>query len=107
MARRKLKVALIFGGTSQEREVSLRSGATMAKYLDPKKYNVIKIEIPKQLSRLKPGLADVALLAMHGPGGEDGTLQGMLELLKLPYTCSGVLASALAMDKARTKRRVV
>jgi D-alanine-D-alanine ligase len=129
---KKLRVALIFGGTSQEREVSLRTGETMAKNLDPKKYDVVPIEISmegkwlissptiRQIGRqiktqkvstreIVPvdehvkGKIDVALLAMHGPGGEDGTIQGMLELLKIPYTCSGVLASALAMDKARTK----
>ncbi|MBI2355686.1 MAG: D-alanine--D-alanine ligase [Candidatus Doudnabacteria bacterium] len=136
--QKKLKVALIFGGTSQEREVSLSTGATMAQNLDPRKYDVIPIEISKQgkwltssgtirqISRSviarsgatkqsqkeiaslitrkdERGKPDVALLALHGPGGEDGTIQGMLELLKIPYTCSSVLASALAMDKIRTK----
>jgi D-alanine-D-alanine ligase len=101
---KKLRVALIYGGTSKERDVSIRTAATMAKNLDPKRYQIDKIEIPKQQARLKPGLkADVALIAVHGPGGEDGTLQGVLELLNIPYTCSGVLASALAMDKIRTK----
>ncbi|HEV8601305.1 MAG TPA: D-alanine--D-alanine ligase [Patescibacteria group bacterium] len=132
MAKRKLKIALIFGGTSKERDVSLRSGATAAKYLNPKKYDVVPIEISetgkwlttsptiRQISKevatdkvttreLVPidenskGKIDVAVLVLHGPGGEDGTIQGMLELLNIPYTCSGVLASALAMDKARTK----
>lgn len=100
---KKLKVALIYGGLSQEREISRRTATTMAKNLDPKKYHVTKVEIPNQIGKIKPGFVDVALLAMHGPGGEDGTLQGMLELLDIPYTCSKVLASALAMDKLRTK----
>lgn len=132
MKRKKLKVALIFGGTSQEREVSLRTGRTMATNLDPKKYDVVPIEISMEgkwltssetirqigrevktqkvtgqglvpIEKSSQGKIDVALLALHGPGGEDGTIQGMLELLKIPYTCSGVLASALAMDKVRTK----
>lgn len=131
--KRKLKVALIFGGTSPEREVSLRTGRTVAKYLNTRKYDVIPVEISsggrfliqsptiRQIGQeiktkkipareLVPieggdrGQVDVALLALHGPGGEDGTIQGMLELLKIPYTCSGVLASALAMDKIRAKR---
>ncbi|PIR97219.1 MAG: D-alanine--D-alanine ligase [Candidatus Doudnabacteria bacterium CG10_big_fil_rev_8_21_14_0_10_41_10] len=134
MAKKKIKVALIFGGTSQEREVSLRSGMTIAKYLDTKKFEVVPIELAKNGKLLissptinniasqitakrakstrelvpvakadKAGI-DVAFLALHGPGGEDGTIQGMLDLMKIPYTCSGVLASSLAMDKARTKR---
>ena len=107
MSKRKLKVALIFGGTSREREISLQTARTIARYLNPEKYKVVSIEIPKGVKRLFKEKIDVALLALHGPGGEDGTIQGMLELLKLPYTCSGVLASALAMDKARTKRLVV
>ncbi|MDP3993863.1 MAG: D-alanine--D-alanine ligase [bacterium] len=137
MSKRKLKVALIFGGTSKEREVSLHTGLTVAGYLNPKKYDVIPVEISKSgrwlissetigkigrrikthkvssTSELVPvsqsahGKIDIAFLALHGPGGEDGTIQGMLELLNIPYTCSGVLASALAMDKARTKRLVM
>lgn len=136
MPKKKLKVALIFGGTSPERGVSLRTGKTIAKYLNTKKYDVIPVEIAmngewltssptiRQIARsirtkklttreLVPveknarGKIDVALLALHGPGGEDGTIQGMLELLGIPYTCSGVLASSVGMDKARTKRLVV
>jgi D-alanine-D-alanine ligase len=132
MAKKKLKVALIFGGTSEEREISLRTGFTMAGNLDPKKYEVIPIEISrdgkwltssetiKQIGKARPvkkvttreivpvnkkdrAKIEVALLGMHGPGGEDGTIQGLLELFKIPYTCSGVLASSLAMDKIRTK----
>ncbi|MBI4050013.1 MAG: D-alanine--D-alanine ligase [Candidatus Doudnabacteria bacterium] len=135
MAKRKLRIALIFGGTSQEREVSLRSAKSIAKNLSTKKYEIFPVEIDlngkwlissstihqigKEVKTQKAttrelapvdvhdqGKIDVALLALHGPGGEDGTIQGMLELLKIPYTCSGVLASALAMDKARTKRLV-
>ncbi len=109
--KKKLRVALIFGGTSQEREVSLISGKNVAQYLDKKKYITEKIEVTKESSWIAKNIkkllkSDVAFLALHGPGGEDGTVQGMLDLLKIPYTFSGMLASALAMDKAKTKRLV-
>ena len=133
MPKRKLKVGLFFGGTSPEREVSLRSGATVAKYLDTKKYDVIPIEIAldgkwltdsptirqigktistkhsttRELAPMEKNAKsriDVAMLVLHGPGGEDGTLQGMLELMGIPYTFSVVLGSALAMNKVRAKR---
>jgi D-alanine-D-alanine ligase len=111
MARKKLKIALIFGGTSQEREVSLVSGKNILKNLDQKKYQITPIEVTLNNSWIKKNLnkllsADVAFLALHGPGGEDGTIQGVLESLRIKYTGSGVLASALAMDKAKTKRMV-
>lgn len=112
------------------------SGRNVARYLNPKKYDVVPVEVSMNgrwlvesqtikliesetkakpasaskeivpISKNDQGKIDVAFLALHGPGGEDGTVQGMLELLKIPYTCSGVLASALAMDKAKTKRLV-
>ncbi len=136
MTKKKLRVALIFGGTSKEREVSLISGKNVAMYLNPKKYDIIPVEISidgkwlvdsptiKQIAgqvktqkvssnraivpidKNSVGKIDLAFLALHGPGGEDGTVQGMLDLLKIPYTFSGTLASALAMDKAKTKRLV-
>ncbi len=108
---KKLKVALIFGGTSKEREVSLMSAKNVEQNIDRSKYNIVRVEvtqknnwIEKSVSKLKT--ADVALLAVHGPGGEDGTIQGLLELLDIPYTNSGVLASALAMNKSITKKLV-
>lgn len=98
------KVAVLFGGTSAEREVSLNSGKAVlaglleagvnAHPLDPKDYPVTKLK--------EDGFTKV-FIALHGRGGEDGTLQGVLEFLKLPYTGSGVMASALTMDKFRTK----
>ncbi len=108
MAKKKLKVALIFGGTSEERKVSLESAKMVAKFLDKKKYQVVSIEISKngKIPFFKLSNIDVAFIVIHGPGGEDGTIQGMLEVLGIKYTGSGVLASSLAMDKAKTKRIV-
>src|SRR5579884_2096738 len=122
------------GGTSAEREVSLSTGRQILNALDPAKYAVYALDtqsgqkfLPaEQITSLKTlrsedgsteiaslrqlplaGAAerpDVVVIALHGPGGEDGTVQGMLEVLGIPYTGSGVLASALAMDKAMSKR---
>ncbi|MEO8065284.1 MAG: D-alanine--D-alanine ligase [Candidatus Doudnabacteria bacterium] len=134
--KKKLRIALIFGGTSQEREISLKSGKNVAENLSKKKYDVTPVEISekgqwlissptiKQIEKLgytkkissnreivpidknSQGKIDVAFLALHGPGGEDGTIQGVLQSLGVKYTGSGILASALAMDKAKTKRVV-
>ncbi len=93
-------VAVLMGGWSAEREVSLRSGAACAQALARLGYRVSRIDVTRDvatvLSDLKP---DVALNVLHGRPGEDGTLQGVLEILGIPYTHSGVLASALAMQK--------
>ena len=104
---RKLKVAVLMGGTSSERPVSLATGKMILASLNPDKYEATGIDIP-DLFTLMPGspksFPDVIFIALHGKGGEDGTVQGMLEVMGLPYTGSGVLASALAMDKAKTKQ---
>ena len=129
----KTKVAVLMGGSSAEREVSLATGLQVLNALDPAKYEVVALDTQSgnrflpdsgmrgfstltaadgttpitslmQLSQV--GLAErpnVVFIALHGPGGEDGTVQGYLETLHIPYTGSGVLASALAMDKARCK----
>ena len=93
-------VAVLMGGWSAEREVSLRSGAACAKALEIEGFRVTSIDVTRDiaeiLGRLKP---DVAFNALHGRFGEDGTIQGILEILRIPYTHSGVLASALAMRK--------
>ena len=93
-------VAVLMGGWSAEREVSLRSGRACAEALEKKGYRVTKIDVGRDiatvLQTLKP---DVALNLLHGRPGEDGTLQGILEIIGIPYTHSGVLASALAMQK--------
>jgi D-alanine-D-alanine ligase len=92
------------GGLSSEREVSLSSGRECAQALREAGYHVTELvagsDLPERLAALKP---DVAFNALHGRWGEDGCVQGMLEWLRIPYTHSGVLASALAMDKQRTK----
>ncbi len=101
----KLHVAVIMGGISSEREVSLRSGANAAAALDKDKYDVTTIDFTGDIAQITAlsGVIDVAMLMLHGPGGEDGRLQGLLDLLHIPYTGSGVLGSALAMHKGMTK----
>ncbi|HEU5299670.1 MAG TPA: D-alanine--D-alanine ligase [bacterium] len=148
---KKLRVAVLMGGPSPERDVSLGTGEQIVAALDPQRYSVLPVEITKDgkwlprpemvplpapssapapggglaaAARRVPGLmrgriepapttydrfvereqVDVAFIAMHGPYGEDGTMQGLLELLGIPYTGSGVLASALAMDKLRSRQ---
>ena len=99
------KVAVLFGGLSAEREVSLSSGAGCAKALREEGFDVTQID-PKSgdlASQLHDAKPDCAFNALHGRWGEDGCVQGLLELLRIPYTHSGVLASALAMHKQRTK----
>jgi D-alanine-D-alanine ligase len=135
MADKRLKVAVLMGGRSAEREVSLNTGRQVLNALDPAKYDVYALDTATGLKSLpaardgeRPvGLLttgadgetvtaltqlpqldvsqrpDVVFIALHGPGGEDGTVQGFLEMLGIPYTGSGVLASALAMDKVRCK----
>ncbi|SHF22567.1 D-alanine-D-alanine ligase [Kaistia soli DSM 19436] len=97
-------VAVLMGGWSSERPVSLNSGKGCADALEVAGYRVTRVDVQRDvaevLARLKP---DVAFNALHGPFGEDGCIQGVLEILKIPYTHSGVLASALAMNKARAK----
>ncbi|MEN6521965.1 MAG: D-alanine--D-alanine ligase [Armatimonadota bacterium] len=132
----KLRVAVLMGGLSSERAVSLSTGKMILESLDKTKYDVMPVdpaifagsvrrillgsetevaaiaEVEKGLASIGPlysitdvaGRADVAFIALHGKYGEDGAVQGMLELLGIPYTGSGVLASALAMDKIMSKR---
>ncbi len=100
------KVAVLMGGTSAEREVSLKSGNAVLAALKRRGVNAHGIDVKdptKSLLQLKSKKFDRAFIALHGRGGEDGTLQGALDLLGIPYTGSGVLASSLAMDKWRTK----
>ncbi len=97
-------VAVLMGGWSAEREVSLNSGAACAGALESAGYRVTGIDVGRDIaSRLAALKPDVCFNALHGKGGEDGCIQGILETLQIPYTHSGVLASALAMDKARAK----
>jgi D-alanine-D-alanine ligase len=106
MMRRKLTIALLSGGTSSEREVSLNSGEQVGAALDPSKYTVIRYDPKTDLARLvaDAGRIDAALVILHGCPGEDGTVQGLLDLLGIPYQGSGVLGSALAMHKVAAKR---
>lgn len=99
------KVAVLMGGWSAEREVSLKSGDAVLTALLEKKVDAHKIDVQREsiFDDLKNGQFDRVFIILHGPGGEDGVIQSVLEVLQLPYTGSGVLASALAMDKLRCK----
>jgi D-alanine-D-alanine ligase len=100
-----LKIAILCGGRSAEREVSLRSGAQVAAALAACGHTPERLDMDLETwERLRWGGFDCVFIALHGRLGEDGTVQGMLELLGLPYTGSGVLASALCIDKTRTNR---
>ncbi|MGT5857770.1 D-alanine--D-alanine ligase [Escherichia coli] len=98
------KIAVLLGGTSAEREVSLNSGAAVLAGLREGGIDAYPVD-PKEVdvTQLKSMGFQKVFIALHGRGGEDGTLQGMLELMGLPYTGSGVMASALSMDKLRSK----
>lgn len=98
-------VVVLLGGLSAEREVSLVSGASVAKGLEASGYRVTTLDVGQDLAeRLKQLKPDVVFNALHGQYGEDGCVQGVLELLKIPYTHSGVMASALAMNKAMARK---
>lgn len=97
-------VAVLMGGFSSERPVSLASGEPCAAALEEEGYRVTRVDVGRDVAAVLDALRpDVAFNALHGPYGEDGTIQGVLEYLQIPYTHSGVLASALAMDKAQAK----
>ena len=112
-------VGVLMGGMSSEHEVSLNSGLMVAENLDPKKYRVTPVTITRDgnwifdaeapvdiftaIPELKTRQVDCVFVALHGPFGEDGRIQGMLDLLGIPYTCSGCAASAIAIDKIRCK----
>ena len=99
------RVAVLYGGKSAEREVSLKSGAAVIHALTTAGVDVVAIDVGDDLlERLQREKIDRAFIILHGRGGEDGSMQGLLECLGIPYTGSGILASALAMDKLRTKQ---
>ena len=99
------RVAVLYGGKSAEREVSLKSGAAVIDALSTAGVDVVGIDVGDDLlARLQSEKIDRAFIILHGRGGEDGSMQGLLECLGIPYTGSGILASALAMDKLRTKQ---
>ena len=100
------RVAVLLGGTSAERDVSLESGRQCAEALREAGYDTFEIDVTSDISVLLDALEprpDVVFNALHGRFGEDGNIQGLLNLLDLPYTHSGVLASALAMDKSAAR----
>ena len=97
-------VAVLMGGLSSERPVSLSTGAACAAGLETAGYRVTRVDVGQDIAQVLADLRpDVAFNALHGPQGEDGVMQGLLELLRIPYTHSGVRASALAMDKVLAK----
>jgi len=104
---KKRRVGVLMGGTSAEREISLKTGEGVARALESRGHEVVRVMLgesdePVDLT-LRDAAIDVAFIALHGRGGEDGCIQGMLELMGIPYTGSSVLGSALAMDKLKAK----
>jgi D-alanine-D-alanine ligase len=99
------RVAVVMGGNSRERQVSLWSGEAVLAGLRERGVHAFAVDgIPALLQAIQQRQVDRVFIILHGPGGEDGTLQGALEAMNVPYTGSGVLASALGMDKIRSKR---
>ncbi len=99
------KVGVLMGGLSTEREISLRTGEAVFRALKGLGYRVVKIDVDREIARrlVEEGI-DVAFIALHGRYGEDGSIQGLLEIMGIPYTGSGVAASAVAMNKVMAKR---
>lgn len=102
---KKITVALLSGGTSSEREVSLSGGDQVYQALDKDKYTVFRYDPKTDIARLVADASkiDVALIILHGTHGEDGSIQGLLDLLHIPYQCSGILGSAVAINKLSSK----
>jgi D-alanine-D-alanine ligase len=99
------RVGVLLGGMSPERPISLKSGHAVHEALVSRGYDAVEIDVgPDVAERLRAERIDVCFIALHGIYGEDGCIQGLLEILRIPYTGSGVLGSALAMDKIATKR---
>src|SRR5204862_4355932 len=102
------RIAVLKGGPSLERQVSLRSAARVQDALERLGHEVLPIDVDSALvERLRESGADVAFVALHGRGGEDGTVQELLEIIGLPYTGSGVLACMRSMDKVLTKHLLI
>ncbi|MBC7985527.1 MAG: D-alanine--D-alanine ligase [Sphingomonadaceae bacterium] len=103
-----LHVAVLMGGWSAEREVSLSSGAGVAEALEALGHRVTRIDMGRDVANVLAGVRpDVVFNALHGTPGEDGTVQGMLDLMQIPYTHSGMVASVIAIDKQLTKQALV
>lgn len=103
---KKIRLALLSGGISSEREVSLNSGSQVFDALDKNKYDITRYDPKTDLTQLVQDAdnIDAALITLHGPFGEDGTVQGLLDLLDIPYQGAGVLGSSMAMNKLVAKR---
>lgn len=100
----KIKVAVLMGGESNERLVSLLSGKTVVDSLDREKYEIISVDVPFELEKIESFKPDIAMITLHGKGGEDGQIQGYLETVGLKYTGSGMLASAIGINKTIFRR---
>lgn len=99
------RIAVLMGGCSSEREISLKSGSAIARALKKRGLKVVMIDVNKNISgNLQKEKVELAFIALHGKYGEDGTIQGLLELLDIPYTGSGVLSSALSLNKIYAKK---
>ncbi len=99
------KIGVLYGGISKEREISIKSGNAIVSALRDAGYKVVPIDVKSDfIKRIQSTKIDIAFIALHGPFGEDGTVQSILEMFKIPYTGSGVLASALAMNKIYSKK---
>lgn len=100
-----MKIGVLYGGWSSEREVSIRSGKMVAGALRRKGYDVVEIDVDRDIAlKLKDKSIDIAFIMLHGKPGEDGTIQGLLEITGIPYTGSGVLSSSLTINKVFTKK---
>lgn len=105
---RQKRTAVLMGGRSAEREVSLRTGGAVLNALQGEGYDVVAIDPDQDLpTRLRAEKVEQAFVALHGHYGEDGRVQGLLEMMRIPYTGSGVLASSLAFDKVMTKQMLL
>lgn len=104
--KKKITVALLSGGTSSEREVSLSGGGQVYHAMDKNRYDIFRYDPKTDIARLVADASklDVALVILHGIYGEDGAIQGLLDLLNIPYQCSGVLGSSVAINKLASKK---
>lgn len=101
----KKRIGVIMGGSSAEREVSLKSGSAILASLKKSGYDAVPIEMDNKIpEKLRDNNIGMAFIALHGPGGEDGSLQGLLEVMNIPYTGSGVLASGLGLNKTVSRK---
>lgn len=107
-SKKKLHVAVLMGGWSAEREVSLMSGKGVADALEKNGHRVSRVDMDRNIAIILDGIRpDVVFNALHGVPGEDGTVQGMLDLMQIPYTHSGLATSVIAIDKELTKQQLV